>query len=253
MSDTHPKLIGIIKDLSIHFSGRQALSHVNLNLEAGALTVIVGRSGSGKSTFLRALNRLNEMFPGTDTTGSVELLLGGVWANVNQNGLPLPELRRRVGMVFQTPHVLPTTVERNLTLPLKLVMGLPKKEITGAMEEALRQAQLWDEVKDRLRHSASTLSGGQQQRLCLARSLALKSEFLLLDEPTASLDFRAAEKIEELIVELKQRYHILAVSHSMSQAKRIADRIIAPARRSHRRRHPIGILRLQRGLRSTPD
>ena len=222
-----PEQIASIRNLSIRFSRRPALSKVNLNLEAGALTVIVGRSGSGKSTLLRALNRLNEMFPGSHTTGSVELRLGGTWVDVHQNGLSLAELRRKVGMVFQTPNILPTSVERNIALPLRIVLGLPKTETEGPMEAALRQAQLWDEVKDRLRHPASTLSGGQQQRLCLARSLALEPEFLLLDEPTASLDFRAAEKIEELIIALKQRYHILAVSHSVPQAKRIADRIVA--------------------------
>ena len=129
-------------------------------------------------------------------------------------------------MVFQTPNVLPYSIEKNLALPLRRVLGVAKREIAERIEHALRQVDLWDEVRDRLRHDAATLSGGQQQRLCLARALVLQPHVLLLDEPTASLDFRAARKIEELLLRLRDRYTILAVSHQLGQTRRLADGVV---------------------------
>ncbi len=146
--------------------------------------------------------------------------------DVYANGIPLTELRRRVGMVFQAPNVLPLSIFKNLALPLKLVLGLGKQEIPQRVEDALQSAHLWEEVKDRLQDQATTLSGGQQQRLCLAHALALQPDVLLLDEPTASLDFRAALKIEDLLLDLKEKYTIIAVSHSLSQARRLADVVV---------------------------
>lgn len=215
-----------VENLSVDFAGRRALTGLNLNFPRGQLTVILGPSGAGKTTLLRAFNRLNECFPQADTAGTVKLRFQEEWVDVYRDGFPLSELRRRVGMVFQNPQVLPVSVERNLALPLRLVAERPKKEIPGRVEGALREAHLWEEVKDRLGAPALTLSGGQQQRLCLARALALEPEFLLLDEPTASLDFRAAEQVEQLLLSLKERYTLIAVSHSLSQARRLADRMV---------------------------
>ncbi len=213
----------VVGGLHVSFAGREVLHNLATKFNRGRLTVILGRSGSGKTTFLRALNRLNECFPGSATRGSVRLKLQGEWRDIYRDRLPLTELRRRVGLVFQTPHLLPTTIAHNIALPAKLVLDWPRREIPARVEWALKEAHLWEEVKDRLEAPASTLSGGQQQRLCLARLLALEPEILLLDEPTASLDFRSALKVEELLLTLKERYTIIAVSHSLSQARRLAD------------------------------
>lgn len=219
-----------VESLSVSFAGRQVLDNMNLEIPAGGPTVLVGRSGSGKTTLLRAINRLNECLPGCVTTGQIRLRLGGQeplrpgeeWVDAYGPGTVVENLRKRVGMVFQTPNVLPVSVGRNLGLPLKLALGLPALEVQGRMEQALREAHLWDEVKDRLGHPAQTLSGGQQQRLCLARALAFAPDILLLDEPTASLDYKAARGIEELLLELASRYTLLLVSHSLNQARRLA-------------------------------
>lgn len=201
------------------------MSSVNLTLCPGELTVIVGPSGSGKSTLLRAINRLNELFPGCRTRGDVWVSLDGRCGNVYDGFLPLPELRRKAGMVFQTPGVRPFSIRKNLAMPLKTTLGITGSTLAERIEWALREASLCEEVKDRLNDGAITLSGGQQQRLCLARALALEPQILLLDEPTASLDFRATQKIEQLLKRLKERYTVLAVSHSLSQTRRLADKV----------------------------
>jgi len=214
-----------VSGLTIHFAGKAVLEEVNLTLRRGQLTVIVGPSGSGKTTLLRSINRLNECFPYCRTEGIVRLQLDGRNGNIYEDFLSLAELRRRVGMVFQTPAVLPFSIRKNLTMPLGVTLGLTGAAAAERLERALREVSLWDEVKDRLNDPASTLSGGQQQRLCLARVLALEPQVLLLDEPTASLDFRAAGRIEELLLKLKEKYTILAVSHSLSETRRLADRV----------------------------
>jgi phosphate transport system ATP-binding protein len=214
-----------ISNLRVHFSGKTVLDNVNLSLRSGQITVIVGPSGSGKTTLLRTINRLNESFPDCRTEGTILLRLDGRNGDINQDFLPLPELRRRVGMVFQTPAVLPFSIRKNLSMPLRVTLGMTGAALAERMEWALREVSLWDEVKDRLHDAATTLSGGQQQRLCLARVLALEPQILLLDEPTASLDFRAAGRIEELLLKLKEKYTILAVSHSLSETRRMADRV----------------------------
>jgi phosphate transport system ATP-binding protein len=211
----------LVESLHVSFAGREVLHNLSAKFHRGRLAVILGRSGSGKTTFLRAFNRLNECFPQSETKGSLRLKLQGEWRDIY--AVPLTELRRRVGMVFQTPHLLPVSIADNLALPVKLVLGLPRRDIASRVEWALKEAHLWEEVKDRLEAPAHTLSGGQQQRLCLARLLALEPEILLLDEPTASLDFQASLKVEELLLSLKERYTIIAVSHSLSQARRLAD------------------------------
>lgn len=213
----------LVESLHVGFAGREVLHNLSAEFHRGRLAVVLGRSGSGKTTFLRAFNRLNECFPRSETSGSLRLKLQGGWRDIYRNAMPLSELRRRVGMVFQTPHLLPVSIADNLALSVKLVLGLPRRDIPARVEWALKEAHLWEEVKDRLNAPAHTLSGGQQQRLCLARLLALDPEILLLDEPTASLDFRAALKVEELLLTLKDRYTIIAVSHSLSQARRLAD------------------------------
>jgi phosphate transport system ATP-binding protein len=215
-----------VDHLSVSFGPRQVLQDINLSLEKGRLYVLVGRSGAGKTAFLRSFNRLNEYFPHCQTRGSLHLQLDTQWVDIYRDGPSVTELRRRVGMVFQTPNILPASIEKNLLLPLKLVVGLGKKDIPERVEWALRQVHLWEEVHDRLQTPAATLSGGQQQRLCLARVLALEPALLLLDEPTASLDFLASRKIEDLLLTLKEQYPILAVSHSLSQARRLGDEIL---------------------------
>jgi phosphate transport system ATP-binding protein len=212
-----------VKNLTVRAGGRPILSSISLECPGGAVTVLVGRSGSGKTTFLRSLNRLNEHFPALHTEGTVELKLGGelrsVWS------LPVEELRRRAGMVFQTPNPLPLSIRRNILLPLQLVMGIRGSEAEGRMEKALREVGLMNEVSDRLDMPASALSGGQQQRLCLARTLCLEPDVLLLDEPTASLDRHAAELVEDLLLSLRNRYPVVMVSHSLPQAHKLASRI----------------------------
>lgn len=218
-------LVGIVADLTVAFHDRVVIKGVNLKLRQGHLTVIIGRSGSGKTTLLRAFNRLNDYYPAAKSSGTLRLRFQDAWQDIYQDGVDLQELRRRVGMVFQNPNVLPLSVEKNITLPVQLVCGLSKKACAGRLEEVLQQVGLWHEVKDRLRLPAALLSGGQQQRLCLARTLALEPEFLLLDEPTANLDFRTAQDIEGLLLSLKERCQILVVSHSLTQARRLAEQL----------------------------
>jgi phosphate transport system ATP-binding protein len=181
-----------ISNLKVHFSGKTVLDNVNLSLWAWEITVIVGPSGSGKTTRLRTINRLNEYFHDCRTEGTVRLRLDGRGGDIYEDFLPLPELRRRVGMVFQTPAILPFSFRKNIAMPLRVTLGMTGTALAERVERALHEVSLWDEVKDRLDDAATTLSGGQQQRLCLARVLALEPQLLLLDEPTASLDFRAA-------------------------------------------------------------
>jgi phosphate transport system ATP-binding protein len=216
-----------VSGLKVSFGDRLVLDVTEAGIAERSLTVILGRSGSGKTTFLRSLNRLNECFPGCRTAGRVALRFHGRrWEVYGPQAPDLSWLRRMAGMVFQTPNVLPMSVERNIALPLQLVNGTSRSEIRDRVERALREAQLWDEVKDRLASPASTLSGGQQQRLCLARTLALEPEILLLDEPTASVDHGSSRRIEELLLQLKERYTLVVVSHGLGQARRLADRVL---------------------------
>ena len=212
-----------VDNLSVSFAGKPVIRELCLEIPAGGPSFLLGRSGSGKTTLLRALNRLNECLPGCATSGQVELRLGDQWLDAYAAETSVEQLRRRVGMVFQSPNVLPMSISRNIAMPLKVALSLPADEAEARVEQALREVHLWDEVKDRLSQQASTLSGGQQQRLCLARALAFRPEILLLDEPTASLDFKAAQRIEDLLVELKSRYTLVIVSHSLSQAQRLAE------------------------------
>ncbi|MFK5926626.1 MAG: ATP-binding cassette domain-containing protein [Desulfuromusa sp.] len=224
-----PKPFCRVKNLHVSFHGRTVLREINLTLSASGIAVLVGPSGSGKTTFLRSLNRLNEHYPGYSGSGKIELELSGSMQDIYHPGLEVTALRRQVGMVFQTPNILPVSIAQNINLPLKLVTGLDKAEREKRLVEVLQEVHLWSEVKDRLKENASRLSGGQQQRLCLARVLALNPRILLLDEPTASLDFKASRRIEDLLIELQDRYQIIAVSHSLRQARKIAGQILVMA------------------------
>ncbi|SDK32605.1 phosphate ABC transporter ATP-binding protein, PhoT family [Ferrimonas sediminum] len=217
-------MIGEIDELSVRFGSTEVLKRVSLTLQERKVHVLSGPSGSGKTTFLRALNRLNDSFGDCHTTGRIRLWLDDQPVQLESlSQARLPYLRQRVGMVFQHPQLLPGTIADNLLLPLTVVAGLSRTRARERMEQGLVQAALWPEVAGRLTAPAVSLSGGQQQRLCLARTLALKPQILLLDEPTASLDPETALQIETLITELSRQLTIVMVSHSPEQAQRLGD------------------------------
>jgi phosphate transport system ATP-binding protein len=228
-----------LRDVGVALNGKRILSALDLEIMKKRATFVMGRSGAGKTTLLRVFNRLNDCFPGCTTTGEVLLHLDDGIVRPYSGEIPLPELRRLVGMVFQHPNVLPMSIENNIVMPLATVHGVKRADAMEAAKQALKKAQLWDEVRDRLAADARTLSGGQQQRLCLARTLAMKPSVLLLDEPTSSLDHKAAKGIEELLETLKGRYTLVVVSHSLDFALRLADDIIVLREgRTHRRLLP---------------
>jgi len=208
-------------DVAVSFSGRTAVRDVTFDVHAGEVTSLIGPSGSGKTTLLRALNRMHDSVRGAVVTGSVRLGDTDVYAPSTDATL----LRSRVGMVFQRPNPFPTmSIYENAVAGLKF-NGIRKKGLLDdAAESALVAAALWDSVKDRMSAHASTLSGGEQQRLCIARALAVEPEVLLMDEPTSALDPIATKRIEELVVELKERVTIIIVTHNMQQAMRVSDR-----------------------------
>jgi phosphate transport system ATP-binding protein len=208
-----------VRGYNFWYGSTQALFDVTLEVPQRAVTAFIGPSGCGKTTFLRSINRLNDLIPATRHTG--EILLEGV--SVFSPGTDVVSLRRQVGMVFQRPNPFPKSIFDNVAYGPRLNALAPPREIPERVERALRQAALWNEVKDRLREPGTSLSGGQQQRLCIARALANEPDVLLMDEPTSALDPIATERIEELVVELKLRYTIVIVTHNMQQAARIAD------------------------------
>ncbi len=212
--------------MSIYYHDRRIIDRAGERFANHAVTAIVGPSGQGKSTLLTAINRLWEEIHGARVQGRVEIRFGDRWVDINANGLPVNRLRRKVGMVFQDPNPLPMSIYKNAAFPLKLAGVKDKQRIEASVQTALSRAFLWDEVKDRLEDDARTLSGGQQQRLCIARAMILKPEVLLLDEPTASLDARAAGMIEDLLSNLKSRCTILMVSHYLDQVRRVADDVM---------------------------
>ncbi|GAB6904258.1 ABC-type phosphate transport system, ATPase component [Desulfosarcina cetonica] len=212
-----------VRDLSFAYGNRMVLRDLSLDVPEYRITAVVGASGQGKSTLLMVFNRLWEDIPHARLTGSVNIRLNGHERDIYHRSLALPDLRRQVGMVFQTPNPLPMSIYKNVAFPLKLAGGLTRAQIQAAVEKALKQAFLWDEVRHRLNDDARQLSGGQQQRLCMARALVLNPEVLLLDEPTSSLDAAATETIERLIMDLKQTCTIVMVSHDRAQVERVAD------------------------------
>lgn len=214
------------ENLCFSYHNHCVLRDVTAQFMENSITAIVGPSGVGKSTFLMTLNRLWEGIPRAKMQGCVEIRFKGKFHDIYDRSYPLSQLRRSVGMVFQAPNPLPMSIYKNIAFPLRLAGIKDKNLISHKVEQALKRAYLWEEVKDRLTGSALALSGGQQQRLCIARSLVLEPEVLLLDEPTSSLDTRAGAVIEELLLSLKGKCTILAVSHYLDQVKRIADIVV---------------------------
>ncbi len=209
-----------VRHLSVRFGEREVLRNVTLDITAHAVTAIIGPSGCGKTTFLRALNRLHELVPEARLNGEIRLFGDDIYAR----DIDPVIVRRRVGMVFQKSNPFPTmSIADNVSVGLRLNGVRNRSVLAERIEKALRMAALWDEVKDRLRAPAVSLSGGQQQRLCIARALAVQPEVLLMDEPASALDPLATAKIEDLILELKQNYTIVIVTHNMQQAARASD------------------------------
>ena len=206
-----------VNDLNFFYGDFQALHHLKMKVPADKVTALIGPSGCGKSTFLRILNRMSETLPGTRVEG--QILLG----DQDLFSFHPTALRRRVGMVFQRPNPFPKSIFDNIAYGVRINRMLPASEMKDRVEQSLRRAALWEEVKDKLHVSALSLSGGQQQRLCIARSLAVEPEVLLLDEPCSALDPLATAKIEDLVFELKGTCTIVIVTHNMLQAARVAD------------------------------
>lgn len=206
--------------LDAWFDSKQALMNVNLTVKTNAVTAIIGPSGCGKSTFIRCLNRMHELVPNARMSGQV--LLDG--KNIYSNEIDPAQIRRRVGMVFQKPNPFPTmSIYDNVAAGLKLTGILKGQNLDEIVKKSLQQATLWDEVKDDLKKPGTSISGGQQQRLCIARAIALQPEVILMDEPCSALDPIATAKIEELIVQLKNDYTVVIVTHNMQQAARVSD------------------------------
>ena len=214
---TKPKIQA--RGLNLFFGQKQVLDGVDLDILENSITAIMGPSGCGKSTLIRVLNRMNDIIPGCNITGSV--LLDG--EDIYSPSMDVVQLRMRVGMVFQKPNPFPKSVYDNVAFGPRIQKRTGKQKMDKVVEESLRGAALWDEVKDRLKDSALDLSGGQQQRLCIARALAVRPEVLLMDEPCSALDPSATAKIEALMAELKKNYTVVIVTHNMQQAARVSD------------------------------
>lgn len=207
------------ENLNIHYGPKQAIRNVTIGVPSHAVTALIGPSGCGKSTFLRSLNRMNDLIESARTEGTV--LLDGV--NIYDRAVDVVELRKKVGMIFQKSNPFPKSIYENVAYGPRINGMSDRRALDALVERSLRQAALWDEVKDDLQKSGLSLSGGQQQRLCIARSLAVDPEVLLMDEPASALDPIATAKIEELIHELKEKYTVVIVTHNMQQAARVSD------------------------------
>ena len=207
-----------INNLNLHYGDFHALKNINMNVEKNQITAFIGPSGCGKSTFLKTLNRMNDLVDGVKIDGNVYLDGKDIFADMDAINL-----RHRVGMVFQQPNPFPKSIYDNIAYGPRLFGVKKKSELDIIVEKSLKQAAIWDEVKDRLKKSALGLSGGQQQRLCIARTLAVEPEVILMDEPTSALDPISTSRIEDLAVELKNNYTIIMVTHNMQQAARISD------------------------------
>jgi phosphate transport system ATP-binding protein len=206
--------------LNFYYGEKRALQDISVEIRPNVVTAFIGPSGCGKSTFLRTLNRMNDIIPGTRVEGRIAI--DGL--DIYTPGVDVVQLRRRVGMVFQKSNPFPKSIFENVAYGLRINgMTSSKSELAGRVEESLRAAALWDEVKDRLHESAGAMSGGQQQRLCIARALAVRPDILLMDEPASALDPIATQRIEELVYDLKKDYTIVIVTHNMQQAARVSD------------------------------
>ena len=208
-----------IHDLDLFYSDFHALKNINMDIESAQITAFIGPSGCGKSTLLKSLNRMNDLVEGCKITGDVRLFGDDIYGSVDVN-----LLRKRVGMVFQKPNPFPMSVYDNIAFGPRTHGVKLKYELDKIVEESLKGAAIWEEVKDRLKKSALGLSGGQQQRLCIARALAVEPEVLLMDEPTSALDPISTGKIEELLIQLREKYSIIIVTHNMQQATRVSDK-----------------------------
>ena len=208
-----------VKDMELYYGSFHALKNVNLNLASGEITAFIGPSGCGKSTFLKSLNRMNDLVEGCRITGDIRLM----GEDIYDRNMDVSVLRRRVGMVFQKPNPFPMSVYDNIAYGPRTHGVKKKAELDEIVEKSLRDAAIWDELKDRLKKSALGLSGGQQQRLCIARALAVKPEVILMDEPTSALDPISTSKIEDLVMDIKKEYTIVMVTHNMQQAVRVSD------------------------------
>ena len=206
------------QDVSVYYSGKRAVRGVSIDVTKNQVTALIGPSGCGKTTFLRCLNRMNDLIPGATVEGKI--LYHG--QDLYEKGIDVIDVRRRIGMVFQKPNPFPKSIYDNIAFGLK-VNGI-KGNHGERVEHALRRAALWDEVKDKLKHDGMALSGGQQQRLCIARAIAIEPEVILMDEPCSALDPISTLKIEELMRELVNEYTIVIVTHNMQQAARVSDR-----------------------------
>ena len=208
------------KDVSVFYGAKQAIDHVSIDVDQDNVVAFIGPSGCGKSTFLRTLNRMNDTVPSARVSG--EILLDG--EDIYASGMDVVQLRARVGMVFQKPNPFPKSIYENVAYGPRIHgLATARADLDQMVEQSLRRAGLWDEVKDRLTDSGTALSGGQQQRLCIARAIAVDPEVILMDEPCSALDPIATAKIEELIHELKGRYAIVIVTHNMQQAARVSQ------------------------------
>ena len=207
-----------VKDFNLYYGDFHALKNINIGMPEHEVSALIGPSGCGKSTLLKSLNRMNDLVPGVKITGRAALDGVDIYGNIDVN-----DLRRRVGMVFQKPNPFPMSVYDNVAYGPRTHGIRARGELDAIVEKSLRQAAIWDELKDRLKKSALALSGGQQQRLCIARALAVAPEVLLMDEPTSALDPISTSRIEDLINELKGQYTIVVVTHNMQQAARISD------------------------------
>ena len=208
-----------MKNLSVYYGKFRALTDINLTVQANKITAIIGPSGCGKSTLLRSFNRMNDLTPSARVDGKI--FLDG--ENINSNGVDIVDVRRRVGMVFQRPNPFPKSIYDNVAYGPRLYGVNRKSDLDGIVEKSLKQAALWDEVKDKLHQSGLSISGGQQQRLCIARALAVEPEVILMDEPASALDPISTLRIEELMHDIVRDYTIIIVTHNMQQAARVAD------------------------------
>ena len=208
-----------VQDLCLWYGSHQALTDINIDIPEKSITALIGPSGCGKSTFLKTLNRMNDLIPDVKITGSVKYRDADIFAPTTD----VNELRRQIGMVFQKPNPFPMSIYDNIAYGPRTHGVKNKARLDDIVERSLRGAAIWDEVKDRLKKNALGLSGGQQQRLCIARALAVEPEVLLMDEPTSALDPISTSKIEELAMQLREKYTIVIVTHNMQQAVRISD------------------------------
>ena len=211
-----------VRGMNLYYGSFHALKNMNLDIPAHEITALIGPSGCGKSTFLKSLNRMNDLVEGCRIEGDIRLDGEAIYGK----GMDVCALRRRVGMVFQKPNPFPMSIYDNIAYGPRTHGIRRRGELDAIVEDSLRQAAIWDEVKDRLRKSALGLSGGQQQRLCIARALAVEPEVILMDEPTSALDPISTGRIEELALELKKNYTLVMVTHNMQQAMRISDRTV---------------------------